>query len=77
MKSGIGLIWSGFRPSDDACTYGYLIPSNMFVVVIMGYLEEMAREVFHDAQLEEEAGQLKKQVQEGVEKEGRIPENSS
>ena len=72
VKSGIGLIWSGFRPSDDACTYGYLIPSNMFVVVIMGYLEEMAREVFHDEQLEQEAGRLKKQVREAVEKEGKI-----
>lgn len=72
VKSGIGLIWSGFRPSDDACTYGYLIPSNMFVVVIMGYLEEMAREVFHDARLEQEAGRLKKQVWEAVEKEGKI-----
>ena len=39
VKSGTGLIWSGFRPSDDACTYGYLIPSNMFAVVALGYLE--------------------------------------
>ena len=30
VRSGCGLIWSGFRPSDDACRYGYLIPSNMF-----------------------------------------------
>jgi len=25
-----GMIYSAFRPSDDACTYGYLIPSNLF-----------------------------------------------
>ena len=72
VKSGIGLIWSGFRPSDDACTYGYLIPSNMFVVVIMGYLEEMAREVFHDEEMAKEAARLRKQVREAVEKEGKI-----
>ncbi|MDE6388298.1 MAG: glycoside hydrolase family 125 protein [Lachnospiraceae bacterium] len=72
VKSGIGLIWSGFRPSDDACTYGYLIPSNMFVVVIMGYLEEMAREQFHDKQMEKTAGLLKEQVWEAVEKEGKV-----
>lgn len=71
VKSGTGLIWSGFRPSDDACTYGYLIPSNMFVVVIMGYLEEMARELFYDEQMEKAAGLLKEQVREAVEKEGR------
>jgi meiotically up-regulated gene 157 (Mug157) protein len=25
-----GMIYSAFRPSDDACTYGYLVPSNIF-----------------------------------------------
>ena len=25
-----GMIFSAFRPSDDACTYGYLVPSNLF-----------------------------------------------
>jgi meiotically up-regulated gene 157 (Mug157) protein len=27
-----GLIHSGFRPSDDACIYPYLVPSNFFAV---------------------------------------------
>jgi len=31
--SGDGLTWSAFRPSDDKTTYGYLIPSNMMMVV--------------------------------------------
>lgn len=71
VKSGTGLIWSGFRPSDDACTYGYLIPSNMFVVVIMGYLEEMAKELFHNEQIEKAAGLFREQVREAIEKEGK------
>ena len=25
-----GMVYSAFRPSDDACTYGYLVPSNLF-----------------------------------------------
>jgi len=25
-----GMIYSAFRPSDDACVYGYLIPANLF-----------------------------------------------
>lgn len=36
-----GMTWSGFRPSDDACVFGYLIPSNMFAVVIIGYIIEI------------------------------------
>ena len=31
-----GMTWSGFRPSDDRCIYGYLIPSQ--IVVMFGYL---------------------------------------
>src|SRR5699024_10552566 len=27
-----GMTWCGFRPSDDACQYPYLIPANMFAV---------------------------------------------
>lgn len=41
----IGLVWNGFRPSDDVCQYKYLIPSNMFAVVILDYLDEMISEM--------------------------------
>ena len=71
VKSGTGLIWSGFRPSDDACTYGYLIPSNMFAVVALGYLEEIERAIFGDEEMAAAAKALKEEVHSAIEQEGR------
>ena len=72
VKEGIGLVWSGFRPSDDACTYGYLIPSNMLLVVVMGYLAEIADTIYHDKALADRAAKLSEKVRAAIEKEGVI-----
>ena len=71
VRSGCGLIWSGFRPSDDACRYGYLIPSNMFAVVVLGYLEEIAAEILEDEGLRQEARALKEEVYQAIEAIGK------
>lgn len=66
-----GMTWSGFRPSDDACRYGYLVPSNMFAVVILGYLEEIFSSVLEHAEIVRKADNLKKEIQGGIEQYGR------
>ncbi|MBC1694825.1 glycoside hydrolase family 125 protein [Listeria welshimeri] len=66
-----GMLWSGFRPSDDACEYGYLIPSNMFAVVVLGYAKEII-ETFYPSEKEtvKQAVTLKNDIQLGIEKFG-------
>jgi len=43
-----GLIHSGFRPSDDACIFPFLIPSNFFAVTSLDQLAEIHSTVLSD-----------------------------
>lgn len=61
-----GMTWSGFRPSDDACKYGYLIPSNMFAVVALSHISEFARVIFNDKVLESRAFNLQEKIEYGI-----------
>ncbi|MDI3310427.1 MAG: glycoside hydrolase family 125 protein [Thermoanaerobacterium sp.] len=67
-----GMTWSGFRPSDDRCIYGYLIPSNMFAVVVLKYVEEIALQIYNDIDLQNEAKILGQQIDDGIKKYGII-----
>ena len=61
-----GMTWSGFRPSDDACVYGYLIPSNMFASVVLSYLAEIFGSIYGDAAFARRALALKAQIDVGI-----------
>lgn len=63
-----GMTWSGFRPSDDACRYGYLVPSNMFAVVILRYMEEIATVHMGDMEMASKARGLSVEIDEGIKK---------
>lgn len=67
-----GMTWSGFRPSDDACIYGYLIPSNMFAVVVLNYLSEIYTEVLDDQEIVKKAKCLAGDIKKGIEEYGII-----
>ena len=67
-----GMTWSGFRPSDDACTYHYLIPSQMYAVVVLGYLAEIAREIYSDEAMALRAEKLAAEIDEGIQKFGIV-----
>ena len=66
-----GMTWSGFRPSDDACRYGYLVPSNLFAARALRSAKLLA-ERMNDHALAREAEALAKEISEGVEKYGKV-----
>ena len=63
-----GLVWTGFRPSDDAARYQYNIPDNMFAVVVLRDLTELSRSVFKDNRMAENAWGLSVQIQGAIER---------
>lgn len=70
-----GMTWSGFRPSDDACMYGYLVPSNMFAVVVLRYVVEIAEEILKDRDLAVAAENLAAQIEAGIQKFGVVEDD--
>jgi meiotically up-regulated gene 157 (Mug157) protein len=59
----VGLIASGFRPSDDACVFPFLVPSNLFAVTSLRQLAEMAHAILHDDALANRAQALAAEVE--------------
>jgi hypothetical protein len=63
----IGLLHSAFRASDDACLFPFLIPANLFAVVCLRRLREIAVEVYRDESLGDDAGRLADELQRALE----------
>jgi hypothetical protein len=67
-----GMVWSGFRPSDDACTFGFHIPSNMFAVVTLNHLAFFAEYMYTDFALAWRAAQLRAEIDFGIQMYGIV-----
>lgn len=64
----VGLIASVFRPSDDACTYLYLIPSNFFAVSSLNKAAEILDRVNGNKELAAQCRSLSAEVKEALNK---------
>ena len=66
-----GMTWSGFRPSDDACRYGYLVPSNLFAARALQSAVRLAQQL-NDEALAAEAAALSDEIAAGVRQHGVV-----
>jgi len=67
----VGMIFSMFRPSDDACTYPLFVPANLFAVVSLRQLARLASQVLKDGKLAQEAQALAAEVETAVQQHGK------
>ncbi len=67
----VGMIFSMFRPSDDACIYPLFVPANLFAMVSLRQLVELADRVYHDAKLAAEAEALAAEVEGALDRYGK------
>jgi meiotically up-regulated gene 157 (Mug157) protein len=67
-----GMVWTGFRPSDDPVRYQYNIPDNMFAVVVLRELSSIGDHVWHDRRMAENAWGMSTEIQRGIEQNGTL-----
>ncbi|MET7451403.1 glycoside hydrolase family 125 protein [Streptomyces sp. NPDC005574] len=61
-----GMTWSGFRPSDDPCAHGYLVPANALASASLHGLADLAASALHDAELAQECVRLAGEIDAGI-----------
>lgn len=60
-----GMVWSGFRPSDDRCVYGYHIPANAHLSSTLKRLASIASN-FNQVEVATNAAQLSQQIAKAI-----------
>lgn len=67
-----GMTWCGFRPSDDRCQYHYLVPSNMFAVVVLDYMLDLKDTIDVPEDLARRMEKLRDEIDQGIQEHGVV-----
>jgi uncharacterized protein len=67
-----GMTWSGFRPSDDPCQYGYLVPSNIHAAAGLERVIELNKRIWKSNDLETMTTKLLRDIEQGIRQHGVV-----
>ena len=73
LTAPTGLVWAGFRPSDDACELGFNVPGNHFLALALDRLGDLLEAVAGEAELASEARERAAEIRAGLEEHGTMP----
>eukprot|EP00201_Polytomella_parva_P023513 CAMPEP_0175042304 /NCGR_PEP_ID=MMETSP0052_2-20121109/2478_1 /TAXON_ID=51329 ORGANISM="Polytomella parva, Strain SAG 63-3" /NCGR_SAMPLE_ID=MMETSP0052_2 /ASSEMBLY_ACC=CAM_ASM_000194 /LENGTH=920 /DNA_ID=CAMNT_0016305079 /DNA_START=119 /DNA_END=2881 /DNA_ORIENTATION=+ len=62
-----GMVWTGFRPSDDPALYGYNVPVNMMIAGSLRRALDLNRRIWRDKELRRAARKLMVEIERGIE----------
>lgn len=72
----VGLIYSMFRPSDDACLYPLFVPANFFAVTSLRQLAEMSQGIHHDSAFARDCRALADEVEAALKQYGVMQDDA-
>lgn len=71
-----GMTWTGFRPSDDPCSYGYLIPANIHAAAALERVIILNEHIWKNVDLGRKASKLLHDIEDGINTYGIVTESN-
>lgn len=66
------MVWTAFRPSDDAARYPFNIPQQALIVIALQDIARLAVDGYDDRNLANEAGSMAGEIYDGVQRYGKV-----
>ena len=66
------MTWSGFRPSDDPCQYGYHIPANIHAAGALERVLILNERIWQHDGLQQKVARLLQDIEQGIDRHGII-----